>query len=184
MSTPDFMPILSRFKHNKASEGACFMEYASFLAGEEFSDAPACADPILTLVCQMVNDNCTDDQRRSIVHLVPRVIGTRQARTDPALCYDLVRWADGLPELMFRTRGASMNTFSFVAADIIFRSAEMNSFYSLNPNSGNYYLINNLTDPAGFLTALFDEFERLTGHKPQPVDQERWEAACALTGAQ
>jgi hypothetical protein len=39
---PDLVPILSPGKHPSPRTGACFMELASLLAGERWSDHPAC----------------------------------------------------------------------------------------------------------------------------------------------
>ncbi|MEJ7744096.1 MAG: hypothetical protein WKF73_17085 [Nocardioidaceae bacterium] len=42
---PDVVPVLSRGKHRNPRKGACFMEFASFLAGERWSDHPRCTHP-------------------------------------------------------------------------------------------------------------------------------------------
>lgn len=78
MTAPDFMPVLSRGAHDNPKQGACFMEFASYLAGEKFSDRPVCADPMLTEVAQRVNDSLSDTDRQKLLPLIPRVIGTRQ----------------------------------------------------------------------------------------------------------
>jgi hypothetical protein len=39
---PELVPVLSRGKHRNPRRGACFMELASYLAGERWSDQPAC----------------------------------------------------------------------------------------------------------------------------------------------
>ena len=39
---PALLPVLSRGKHRNPRKGACFMEFASLLAGERWSDHPAC----------------------------------------------------------------------------------------------------------------------------------------------
>ena len=44
-------------------KGACFMEYASYLAGEDWSDHPACTHPLLAAIARHVND-CTTDAAR------------------------------------------------------------------------------------------------------------------------
>src|SRR6266545_4298303 len=49
---PDLFPILSPGKHRSPRTGACFMELASLLAGERWSDHPACTHPLLT--CERV----------------------------------------------------------------------------------------------------------------------------------
>ena len=44
---PDGLPILSRGRHRNPKRGACFMELASVLAGERWSDHPSCTHPLL-----------------------------------------------------------------------------------------------------------------------------------------
>jgi hypothetical protein len=51
------------------------MEYASFLAGERWSDHPKCTHPLLAGVARDVNDHMSDDSRDRIVGLIPSVIG-------------------------------------------------------------------------------------------------------------
>lgn len=72
---PDGVPVLSKGKHRSPRRGACFMEMASVLAGERWSDHPRCTRPVLAALARMVND-CTSDARRSeLAPLVPAVIG-------------------------------------------------------------------------------------------------------------
>jgi hypothetical protein len=72
---PDIVPVLSRGKHRNARKGACFMEMASFLAGERWSDHPPCTHPLLAAVARLVNDNISDDGRQRLTRLIPSVIG-------------------------------------------------------------------------------------------------------------
>ena len=51
------------------------MEYASFLAGEKFSDHPSCTHPMLAAMARNVNDAVSDEARRRLVPLVSRVVG-------------------------------------------------------------------------------------------------------------
>jgi hypothetical protein len=51
------------------------MEYASYLAGERWSDHPACTHPLLAELARQVNDHTSDDGRQALVELVPDVIG-------------------------------------------------------------------------------------------------------------
>jgi hypothetical protein len=44
---PELVPVLSRGKHRSAGQGACFMELVSLLAGEQWSDHPACTHSLL-----------------------------------------------------------------------------------------------------------------------------------------
>jgi len=71
----DYLPLLSRGKHRRPRHGACFMEFASYLAGERWSDHPACTHPLLSLLARKVNDHISDDARQGLVGLVPDVIG-------------------------------------------------------------------------------------------------------------
>lgn len=67
--------MLARGKHRNPRTGACFMEFASWLAGERFSDHPACTHPLLATVARGVNDNLTDSGRTRIVRLIAEVVG-------------------------------------------------------------------------------------------------------------
>lgn len=81
--TPDLMPVLSRGKHRSPRRGACFMELASFLAGERWSDHPDCTHPLLAALARDVNDHIGDEARRKIAPLIPEVIGLN--RRDPII---------------------------------------------------------------------------------------------------
>lgn len=87
---PEVVPILSRGKHRNSRKGACFMEMASYLAGERWSDHPKCTHPLLAMVARLVNDNTNDDHRSRLAELIPSVIGltTTDRRADAriALC--------------------------------------------------------------------------------------------------
>jgi hypothetical protein len=72
---PAMLPLLSPGKHRNPRKGACFMELASFLAGERWSDRPACTHPLLSAVARHVNDCTTDAGRQRLASLIPSVIG-------------------------------------------------------------------------------------------------------------
>ncbi|MBI5161404.1 MAG: hypothetical protein HY996_08340 [Micrococcales bacterium] len=76
-STPDLMPTLSAGHHRTPKRGACFMEFASYLAGERWSDHPRCTDPTLSALARAVNDLMRDSRRSELAVDVPRVIGLR-----------------------------------------------------------------------------------------------------------
>ncbi|HYN18621.1 MAG TPA: hypothetical protein VEY96_11110 [Actinomycetes bacterium] len=73
--SPALLPILSRGKHRSPRKGACFMEFASLLAGERWSDHPACTHPLLAAVARHVNDHTSDAGRARLAGLIPSVIG-------------------------------------------------------------------------------------------------------------
>jgi len=72
---PSLLPVLSRGKHRSPRTGACFMEFASLLAGERWSDRPACTHPLLAAVARHVNDSTSDAGRPRLAGLIPSVIG-------------------------------------------------------------------------------------------------------------
>jgi hypothetical protein len=76
-TAPDLLPVLSRGKHKSPRSGACFMEFASHLSGEAWSDHPACTHPVLASLARMVNDCTSDDARSRLMSLIPSVIGLR-----------------------------------------------------------------------------------------------------------
>ncbi|TXN28110.1 hypothetical protein [Lacisediminihabitans profunda] len=57
------------------------MEYASWLAGEKWSDHPACTHPALASLARMVNDCSSDAARSELVTHIPSVVGLNG--TDP-----------------------------------------------------------------------------------------------------
>lgn len=83
-SSPDLLPVLSRGKHRNPRRGACFMELASFLAGERWSDHPSCTHPLLAEVARNVNDRTSDAERPLLAPLIPSVVGltTDDVRAD------------------------------------------------------------------------------------------------------
>jgi hypothetical protein len=51
------------------------MEFASFLAGEKWSDHPSCTHPLLAQLARRVNDLIDDEGRQQLVPLIPSVVG-------------------------------------------------------------------------------------------------------------
>ncbi|WP_322936427.1 hypothetical protein [Nocardioides bizhenqiangii] len=76
-SIPDGIPVLSRGRHRTPRRGACFMELASVLAGERWSDHPSCTHPLLAYLARLVNDHTSDDGRQKLAPLIPSVVYRR-----------------------------------------------------------------------------------------------------------
>jgi hypothetical protein len=72
---PELIPQLSRGSHRSPRKGACFMELASYLAGERWSDHPACTHPLLATLARLVNDYTSDAGRGGLAAMAPSVIG-------------------------------------------------------------------------------------------------------------
>lgn len=68
---------LSRGKHSSPREGACVMELASMLAGEQFSDRPASVCPVIGGFLRSYNDALDDEHRQALYDYAGRVVGTR-----------------------------------------------------------------------------------------------------------
>ncbi|HUH06872.1 MAG TPA: hypothetical protein VML96_03595, partial [Egibacteraceae bacterium] len=51
------------------------MELVSYLAGERWSDHPACTHPLLAAVARCVNDCTSDEARQRLAIHIPSVIG-------------------------------------------------------------------------------------------------------------
>jgi hypothetical protein len=81
---PFGLPSLSKGAHPAGSGEACIMEYVSILAGETFSDAPACTHPVLAHMSRRVFDMMTtDEQRFTMAPFIGRLFGTTPP-ADPA----------------------------------------------------------------------------------------------------
>jgi hypothetical protein len=78
-----FLPLLSRGKHRRPRNGACLMEFASYLAGERWSDHPTCTHPLLSELARQVNDFISDEARQDLAEHAPLMIGLTGA--DPRI---------------------------------------------------------------------------------------------------
>lgn len=82
-TVPSGIPLLSAGRHRNARRGACFMEFASYLAGERWSDHPQCTHPQLASLARDVNDLVSDEHRDGLAPMIHRVVGLRS--DDPHL---------------------------------------------------------------------------------------------------
>lgn len=69
--TPSGLPILARGRHRSPRRGACLMELTSLLAGERWTDSPACTHPVLAALARAVNDCTGDAARQQLAELAP-----------------------------------------------------------------------------------------------------------------
>ena len=69
-------------KHDPNGE-ACVMEAVSWVAGEKWSDHPACACPVIAEFLRSWNDGLFDDDRDRLLRpLIPRLVGTVNAKLE------------------------------------------------------------------------------------------------------
>lgn len=78
---PEGVPVLSRGSHRNPRKGACFMEMASYLAGERWSDHPRCTHPLLASMARCINDAVDDGTRQEFTQLIPGVVGLNPSDT-------------------------------------------------------------------------------------------------------
>lgn len=96
---PDGLPVLSRGKHRSPRKGACFMEMASVLANEPWSDHPKCTHPLLAHLARLVNDYTSDQSRGELAVLIPSVVGLRGGGLGWALDLTAAVAVDALPDV-------------------------------------------------------------------------------------
>ena len=86
-SMPDGLPVLEAGRHPDPAVGGCFMEYASLLAGERWSDHPRSTHPALAELARLINDASPRGARQQLAVLIPEVVGLagRDPRVAPAL---------------------------------------------------------------------------------------------------
>jgi len=68
---------LARGKHASPRTGACVMELASMLAGEDFTDRPASVCPVIAAFLRAYNDAIDDRRRQDLYRFASAAVGTR-----------------------------------------------------------------------------------------------------------
>jgi hypothetical protein len=71
---------LSKGKHDSPDEGACVMELASMLAGEQFTDRPRSVCPVIGSFLRAYNDRIDDRRRQDLYAYAAKVVGSRAAQ--------------------------------------------------------------------------------------------------------
>ena len=108
-TTPELMPILSSGAHDTPKDGACIMEMASYMAGEEWSDQPQCVHTVLSTAARSVNDALGDDARQRLLPLLMRFLDTNTTpyeALEPVLREAHADLAHRHPDIPFPGRGA------------------------------------------------------------------------------
>ena len=77
MSVSHQTVTLARGKHATPANGACVMELASMLSGEDFSDRPASVCPVVAAFLRAYNDAVDDRRRQDLYRYAAVAVGTR-----------------------------------------------------------------------------------------------------------
>ena len=83
---------LTHGAHTSPDDGMCVMEAAAWIAGEEWTDHPACVSPILAALCRLLNDAWDDEGRQRLKPFAARAIGTARDGQDEARSYMALDW--------------------------------------------------------------------------------------------
>jgi hypothetical protein len=68
--------VLKKGAHDPDGE-MCVMEAVALLAGEEWSDSPQCASPVIAAFLRSWNDCLEDEPRQHLKRYIPRLVGSR-----------------------------------------------------------------------------------------------------------
>src|SRR3954447_1181222 len=72
----DRVELVSGTIGNPGDGRMCLMSLVAFLAGEDHSDAPGCASPLIQAFAVQINDHMPDAARQRLKPFAPRIIGT------------------------------------------------------------------------------------------------------------
>jgi hypothetical protein len=114
MSVSHQTVTLARGKHISPRGGACVMELASMLAGEDFTDRPASVCPVVAAFLRAYNDTIDDRRRQDLYRFAAAAVGTRgpaaltRARARRCLeeLRELRRWPIVAPRTLPESLGA------------------------------------------------------------------------------
>src|SRR5699024_1313565 len=96
-TAPMMMPMLARGRHRNPRRGACFLVLASYLAGEPWTDRPACTDESLAHLARLLNGLRCHAARPRLSPMLPSVIGRRGLRAGLAYEVALIAAAHAPP---------------------------------------------------------------------------------------
>ena len=171
------MPVLSNGAHQSPAQGACIMEYASFLAGEEWTDMPSCTNPMLARAAQYANDELEDGERQSLLPLLPRLMGTGDHSDD-------ANWAvaQAAADYVLPFVGSTQAGVDYYAGE-----AQRNRLrYSPRFVVLDAHTVISMTsrDFVPFITALIDAYDKAVGRTaPATVTEDDLRRCAELTGA-
>lgn len=94
---------LKEGSHADWNAGACLMEAVAFVAGEPWSDHPACASELLGSYGRSLNDNMPHALRQELKPLIPMLVGSRgDEKTEELRSVILADWyiREHLPKVL------------------------------------------------------------------------------------
>ena len=82
--------------HRSPREGICAVELASLLAGERFSDRPACVCRVIAAFMRSLNDRLGHRDRQRLIPYARRAVGSRGGREQTRRRYEICLAAAGV----------------------------------------------------------------------------------------
>jgi hypothetical protein len=83
---------LARGQHTGPGDGACLMEAAAYLAGEAWSDAPACASDVIAGLLRTWNDLLPERPRQELRRYLPRIVASQGTPAQETQRAELAAW--------------------------------------------------------------------------------------------
>ncbi|HEY2159820.1 MAG TPA: hypothetical protein VGH24_00800 [Solirubrobacteraceae bacterium] len=124
---------LTRGKHHSPRDGACVMELASMLAGEQFSDHPVSVCPVIGSLLRAHNDAIDDRRRQDLYRYAAEVVGSRSSGSvQEARAVRLTEWSARVRE---RERARCRRPFGLRALSrmlkVMFVDTQAHAYYRL-----------------------------------------------------
>ena len=82
--------------HTPGGDDMCVMEAVAYVAGEEWTDSPVCACPVIAAFLRSWNDGITDDATRTrlLTQFIPRLVGSKSTdRVEDTRAWLAVDWS-------------------------------------------------------------------------------------------
>ena len=92
---PDTLTLKSG-AHTPGGPDMCVMEAVAYVAGEEWTDSPVCACPVIAAFLRSWNDGITDDATRTrlLTQFIPRLVGSKSTdRVEDTRAWLAVDWS-------------------------------------------------------------------------------------------
>jgi hypothetical protein len=139
--------IISQGDHKDPTDGLCVMEAVAFFEGEEHTDHPDCACPVVGTLARGVNDtiNLDADRTRLLRPLIPRIVGTVSPEHEAARAAIVLSAALASAEALLRHIGEEASAIELRHANkgalpLVLRNMrdrferEMDQWYSKHPH--------------------------------------------------
>lgn len=172
---PDYVPILVKGLSPDPKQGGCVVQIANWLYDPGlWTDEPVCVDEVLAEKAIWINDAVDDELRRQIALLAPRLSGTNLSHTcgvrvltSCSHCLTteaLNQWIHTHPHPFVFVPGAKPDDSKYKAGDhLVWTIAAPTLQFTGTQQDG-----------IDWLTALIDEYDRVTGRTSEPLPVEKW----------